>query len=268
MGDAIQFGRYLALLDAAGIPYVFRSRKPLLRLFQQWFGCGERAVPQHTHTDSSDHSPQIGLMSLPRLFGTELTTVPSTTPYINPPGPPPESLRFTPPPGGLAVGLVWATNPDNKVMYRNKSLPLQLLLPPLLDLIDLDLIEVHSLQVGPDAEQLSPWRGRPGLRDWGPALSDFSETAHLIQQLDLVISVDTAVAHLAGALAKPTWLLLPHNADYRWLRQRSDCPWYPEMRLLRQSVQGDWASVISQVQQALNDLFLLDLEALAAAKLR
>lgn len=268
LGDAIQFGRYLALLDAAGVPYVFHSRDPLLCLFRQWFACGARAIPQHRQTESNDYRPQIGLMSLPLLFGTELSTVPAATPYLTPPGPPPPELRLVPPPGGLAVGMVWASNPDNKTMYRNKSLPLDLLLPPLLDLIDLDLIELHSLQVGPDAAQLDPWRQRQGLRDWASLLDDFTATAHLIQQLDLVISVDTAVAHLAGALAKPTWLLLPQNADYRWLRERSDCPWYPEMRLLRQTRQGDWASVISQLQEALNALFLLDVPSLAAAKLR
>ncbi|MBM5786187.1 MAG: glycosyltransferase family 9 protein, partial [Cyanobacteria bacterium K_DeepCast_35m_m1_288] len=84
---------------------------------------------------------------------------------------------------------------------------------------------------------------------------------------DLVISVDTAVAHLAGALGKPTWLLLPHNADYRWLRNRDDSPWYPGMRLFRQEQLGDWGSVIHQLRAALDQLFLLDLKALAAAKL-
>jgi ADP-heptose:LPS heptosyltransferase len=134
-------------------------------------------------------------------------------------------------------------------------------------LVQLDLIELHSLQVGPDVEQLSPWRGTPGLHDWAPQLTDFTDTAHLIHQLDLVISVDTAVAHLAGALGKPTWLLLPHNADYRWLRDRDDSPWYPGMRLFRQAQLGDWASVIQQLRAALDQLFLLDLQALAAAKL-
>jgi len=267
MGDAIQFGRYLHLLDAAGIPYEFQSRHALLALFQEWFGCGNRAVPLRSSTDPGDGRPQIALMSLPLLFGTELPTIPSVTPYINPQAPPPAHLRLTPPPGGLAVGLVWASNPDNKAMYRSKSLPLELLLPPLIDLVQLDLIELHSLQVGPDAEQLNPWRGNPGLHDWAPHLSDFTDTAHLIHQLDLVISVDTAVAHLAGALGKPTWLLLPHNADYRWLRNRDDSPWYPGMRLFRQEQLGDWGSVIHQLRAALDQLFLLDLKALAAAKL-
>jgi len=267
MGDAIQFGRYLSLLEAAGIPYEFQSRQVLLQLFQQWFGCGERAVPLRSQTDPADLRPQIALMSLPYLFGTELASVPSVTPYLHPPGPPPPSLRLAPPPGGLSVALVWASNPDNKTMYRSKSMPLAMLIEPFLNLVQLDLIELHSLQVGGDAEQWAPWRGLPGLYDWSNQLQDFTDTAHLIQQLDLVISVDTAVAHLAGALGKPTWLLLPHNSDYRWLRDRNDCPWYPQMRLFRQAALGDWTSVIQQLRKALDQLFLLDLEALSAAKL-
>ncbi len=273
LGDAIQFGRYLGLLEAAGVPYEFHSPPPLLSLFQQWFGCGKRAVPLQRSADArqeararGDTRPQIALMSLPLLFGTTLPTVPATTPYLRPPGPPPAALRLTTPPGGLSVGLVWASNPDNKAMYRSKSLPLALLLPPLLELAALDLLEIHSLQVGADATQLDPWQTNAAVKNWAPMLRNFSDTAHLLQQLDLVISVDTAVAHLAAALAKPTWLLLPHNADYRWLRQRSDSPWYPEMRLFRQSSQGDWAGVMAQLRQALNDLFLLEVQALAAAK--
>jgi ADP-heptose:LPS heptosyltransferase len=90
----------------------------------------------------------------------------------------------------------------------------------------------------------------------------------VIQQLDLVIAVDTAVAHLAAALHKPTWLLLPHNADFRWLHQRSDSPWYPTMRLFRQHSRGDWPSVVNQVNAAFDELFILDIAALAAAKLQ
>ena len=89
------------------------------------------------------------------------------------------------------------------------------------------LIEIHSLQFGKDAEQLRPWLGLNGVKEWNRELNDFSDTAHLVRQLDLVISVDTAVAHLAGALNRPTWLLLPQNGDFRWLKDRSDSPWYP-----------------------------------------
>jgi len=127
-------------------------------------------------------------------------------------------------------------------------------MPRLLDLINLDLIDLHSLQFGDDAGQLDPWISHERITHWPERLSDFSDTAHVIRQLDLVISVDTAVAHLAGALNRPTWLLLPQNADFRWLKDRSDCPWYPSMRLFRQASHGDWAGVVDQVKAAFDDV--------------
>ena len=267
IGDAIQFCRYLPLLEVAGVPFELQARASLIPLLRDWMRLGERVKPYTNRTDQADPRPQLALLSLPRLFGTELHTIPAVTPYLTPPAPPPTQLRVPPPPGGLAVGLVWATNPENKAMYRHKTMPLDLLLPRLLDLVDLDLIDLHSLQVGADAEPFAQ-HTRPGrVFDWNGSLNDFGETAHVVQQLDLVISVDTAVAHLAGALDRPTWLLLPQNADFRWLRERSDSPWYSSMRVFRQTTRGDWQGVVEQVQAALDELFLLDLEALAAAKL-
>ena len=207
------------------------------------------------------------MLSVPYLFQTELSTIPSATPYLCAPGPTPSHLQVSEAPGGLNVGVVWASNPNNRHMYRHKSLPLSCLIQPLIDLVDLDLIELHSLQVGSDVEQLDPWRDHERVFDWNGVVDSFSDTAHVINQLDLVISVDTAVAHLAGALNKQTWLLLPHNADFRWLHQRDDSPWYPTMRLFRQKQRGDWQSVITELQAALNGLFILDLPALADAKL-
>lgn len=167
------------------------------------------------------------------------------------------------------MGLVWAANASNKAMYRHKCIPLELLMPRLLNLVDLDLIDLHALQVGPDHDQLAPWIDHPRITDWAPHLGDFADTAQVVSQLDLVIAVDTAVAHLAAALNRPTWLLLPSNADFRWLRGRWDSPWYPGcMRLFRQTHQGDWSAVVHELHQALDRLFLLDLQALAAAKLR
>jgi tetratricopeptide (TPR) repeat protein len=271
LGDGIQFCRYLGMLDARGVPYRFLAHKPLLPLYRDWLGLGDRVVValdrRQDGPRDQDQRFHIPLLSLPLLFGTELDTVPSITPYFTAPGLPPERLRVPEPPGGLAVGIVWATNPDNKAMYRNKTMPLACLMPRLLDLIDLDLIELHSLQVGADAEQLAPWRQHERITDWNGRLNDFSDTAHVVNQLDLVIAVDTAVAHLAAALHKPTWLLLPHNADFRWLHQRSDSPWYPTMRLFRQPTRGNWAEVVSQVEAAFDDLFILDITSLAAAKL-
>jgi hypothetical protein len=180
----------------------------------------------------------------------------------------PAHLQVPEPPGGLAVGLVWASEAGNRSMYRRKSIPLELLMPRLVDLVDLDLIDLHCLQVGPDEAQLEPWRSKPRITSWAPHLHDFADTAHVVHQLDLVIAVDTAVAHLAGALQRPTWLLLPHSADFRWLQQRSDSPWYPgSMRLFRQPYPGDWPGLVKELHAALDQLFLLDLEGLVADKL-
>ncbi|MBM5828586.1 MAG: tetratricopeptide repeat protein, partial [Cyanobacteria bacterium M_surface_7_m2_040] len=227
LGDAIQFGRYLPILEAAGIPYEFRCRQPLLRLFREWFGLGDRAVAETHRTDPADLRPHCSLLSLPHLFGSDLTTLPCVTPYLTAPGPTPEHLKVPPPPGGLSVGVVWAANPKNKAMYSHKSIPLQLLMPRLVDLLELDLIDLHSLQFGDDRAQLDPWRQHERITDWSSRIDDFADTAHVIRQLDLVITVDTAVAHLAGALNRPTWLLLPRNCDFRWLLDRNDSPWYP-----------------------------------------
>lgn len=267
LGDAIQFSRYLALLDAAGIAFEFRVRPSLLRLFQDWTGLGARARVEEAGPDPSDQRPQIPLMSLPRLFRTSLATIPAALPYLRPPAPPPAPLQVPQAPGGLAVGLVWASHAANVAMYRRKSIPLELLMPRLLDLLELDLIDLHCLQCGPDEAQLQPWQHHPRITNWAPRLEDFADTAHVVQQLDLVISVDTAVAHLAGALRRPTWLLLPHGADFRWLQHRDDSPWYPgSMRLFRQPAAGDWAGLVAQLYAALDALFLLDLGALAAHK--
>lgn len=268
LGDAIQFGRYLPLLAAAEIPFEVRCRKPLLTLFRDWFGLGERAVLETNRTDSNDLRPHVSLLSLPHLFGSDLCTLPSVTPYLQAPSAPPENLQVASPPGGLSVGLVWAANPANQAMYRHKSLPVRLLMPRLLDLLEMDLIDLHSLQFGEDRAQLDPFLSHERITDWSTAINDFSETAHVIRQLDLVITVDTAVAHLAAALDRPTWLLLPRNCDFRWLLDRSDSPWYPRsLRLFRQPDHGDWDSVIQALHTAIDDLFLLDFAALKAGRM-
>ncbi len=266
MGDSIQFCRYLLLLRHRGVPFQYMTRRPLHRLMVHWLGLADAVVPDKSTDAETDPRPHIPLMSLPHLFGTDLETIPVLRGYLKAPEPTPANLRVAPPPGGISVGITWASNPDNRAMYHKKSLPLELLMPRLEQLMDLDLIEVHALQVGDDAAQLEPWRDHPRLTDWNGKLDDFADTAHVLRQLDLVIAVDTAVAHLAAALDRPVWLLLPANADFRWLQNRSDCPWYPSMRLFRQTARNDWPSVIAQLHAALDELFLLDIEALIASR--
>jgi hypothetical protein len=139
-------------------------------------------------------------------------------------------------------------------MYADKSMALEPLIRIFDDWRQDRLVVLHSLQVGVDADQLEPWRGERGIVDHSKQLGDFLDTACVISQLDLVISVDTAVAHVAGAMDKPVWTLLQHNADFRWMRGRSDSPWYPCMTLIRQQQLGDWPSVVEQVRQRLQQL--------------
>lgn len=259
IGDAIQFVRYLPILQAMEIPFAFATRPSLVPLFEQWGPRGITVLNETKLEAPWSEAPHLAQLSLPRILRTDLATIPAATPYLTPPGPPPEWLLVPPPPGGIAIGLVWASNPGNRAMYRQKSLPLELLLPPLLPALHHNLVEFHSLQVGNDAAQLAPWAHLPGIHDWNGKLHNFSDTAHVVKQLDLVISVDTAVAHLAGALAIPTWVLLPSNADFRWLHQRSDSPWYSTMRLFRQAQPNHWPSAINQVVDALGDVLGLDL---------
>lgn len=262
LGDSIQFVRYLFLLLSLGIRPVLATRPLLVRLFQEWLPIDVDVIDDHDVDITADSRPHTAMMSLPHLFGTLCETVPSVLPYLRPPGPPPEALLVSPPAGGLSIGVVWASNPDNNLMYRRKSLPFSCFIEPLIPALREDLLELHCLQVGQDAAVLSRYEHVSNLHDWNGRLGDFSDTAHVVRQLDLVISVDTGVAHLAGALGIPTWLLLHYDADFRWLRNCDDSPWYPGMRLFRQQRYGDWSTVMRPVLDALGRVYGLDLQAL------
>lgn len=265
IGDAIQFFRYLPLLQALNIPFAFATRSILVPLFRHWGPANLQILDDSNLDEPWSSAPHCPLLSLPRIMRSTLATIPSYTPYLTAPCPPPQRLLTQPPAGGIAIGLVWASNPGNKSLYRLKSLPLHLLLPRLLPALQQDLICIHSLQVGDDSHQLDPFRNLDGIHDWNGQLRNFDDTAHIVSQLDLVISVDTAVAHLAGALAVPTWVLLPANADFRWLHQRDDCPWYDTLRLFRQPETNDWPGAIDQVIDTLGEVLGLDLSRLGEA---
>jgi len=264
IGDMIQFVRFIGVLQALELPVAFATRKPLIPLFEHWLIEPVPVLNQDDLPEAWRQAPHLPLMSLPALLGTELATIPAHTPYMQAPGPPPTELYVEPPPGGLAIGLVWASNPENQGLYRKKSLPLAPLMQRLLPAVHHQLIELHSLQVGNDLDQLLPWQQQEGIHSWHERLPHFAATAHVVRQLDLIISVDTAVAHLAGALHQPTWVLLPASADFRWLHQHTDCPWYASMRLFRQASPGDWPSVVDAVIDTLGEVLGLDLDQLAA----
>jgi tetratricopeptide (TPR) repeat protein len=247
IGDTIHFIRYLPLLKARGAHIKFIG-PPVLRDLLTSLGCIDEWL------NVQQEQPVVGvdlyapLLSLPFRFGTRLETIPAHVPYIAP------SLqlrerwreRLASYPG-YRVGIVWAGNPDF-TRDRERSCPLHHFLP----LFGIPGISLFSLQKGERATaQIAelPEDKRP--IDLGGELHTLDDTAAAIINLDLVISVDTSVAHLAGALAHPVWTLLPHSPDWRWLLNRSDSPWYPTMRLFRQPAQHDWESVFRDVAGAL-----------------
>jgi len=192
------------------------------------------------------------LPSLPGATGTTLQTIPASIPYLSADSLLVESwrTRLTSITGRAKVGLTWAGGPAHK-NDRNRSMPLAALLP-LWQVRDVSYI---SLQKGAGADQVHSLPEGSTLTDWTADLNDFADTAALIQNLDLVITVDTSVGHLAGAMGKPVWVLLPFAPDWRWMLSRDDSPWYPTMRLFRQPTIGDWETPIKQVLQSLQSHF-------------
>jgi hypothetical protein len=187
------------------------------------------------------------LMSLPLALGTTLATIPAEVPYLSAPEPERRAWRERlGPPTRRRIGLAWSGSGGHNNFMRQRRLPLAALRP----LFGLNA-EFHSLQKEYPAEDRALLSGELPLRDHAADLVDFAATAALLEQMDLVISIDTAVAHLAGAMGRPAWVLLPFVPDHRWLRDRADSPWYPTARLFRQPAFGAWEAVIAAVYNAL-----------------
>ena len=247
-GDTLQFIRYVPLVAQQGGRIVVECQQALLSLLQP--------LPQiQTLVAKGDPLPEFQvhapLMSLPHLCHTTLATIPASIPYLQLPADRQISLSPASPSAphlALRVGLVWGGSPTHG-NDRQRSCRLEQLLP----LLQVPGVVVYSLQKGPRTEELAqlPPHLRAAVQDLDQQLQDFADTAAAIAQLDLVITVDTAVGHLAGALGKPVWLLLSYAPDWRWMLQRDDSPWYPSLRLFRQTTPGDWAGVVERVEAAL-----------------
>jgi len=245
-GDAIQFCRYAPLVSARGARVILEVDKALRALMTS-LGEGVQIVSRGDMLP--DFDLQCPLMSLPRAFATELETVPSAPFYLS--APPQNSTEWRERLGArkrCRIGLVWSGNPAHK-RDQNRSIDLGALLP-ILD-VDADFISLQKDVRPADAVVLGQ---RADIAQFGGALSDFSDSAALISELDLVITVDTSVAHLAGALGRPTWILLPYLPDWRWLLDRETSPWYPTACLFRQDETRAWSNVIPRVRQALLEL--------------
>jgi len=245
LGDTIQFARYVPLVSARGGKVILECSASLVPLFRNMPGL-EEIIPSGKRPPPFD--VVCSLLSLPLKFGTKLATIPASIPYLraDPVHTEAWSRKLPADPIRRRIGLVWAGNPDNK-NDRLRSIPLRYFAP----LANVKNARFYSLQIGPAANKIS--NSPPGLEliDFTGDLHDFADTAAMVANLDLVISVDTSVAHLSGALAVPTWLLVPHAPDWRWMLDRDDSPWYPTMRLFRQSRPDDWGPVVGEVVRQL-----------------
>lgn len=250
-GDNIQFIRYLPFTARMGGPVGFLTLPGMKRLLSSMKGDWRVLEPGD---QASGLHAEIPVMDLPALAGTRVETVPAPVPYLHAE---PALVEFwrgrLAPGGGRRIGLTWQGNPDNP-RDQQRSVPLRRF-APLMEALD---TRWFGLQVGPGEDQAAGFNAPGEFDHLGPELGahsgKFVDDAAVIAHLDLVITVDTAIAHLAGAMGKPVWIVLPREADWRWLLARSDSPWYPTARLFRQSVSGDWDGPLAEMAEALATL--------------
>ena len=236
MGDTIQFARFVQLLKPAATHVTVLAQAQLLPLLRTVKGI-DAVVQLDEGPYQTQGEVEIEIMELPHVLRTTLSTLPAGIPYIHVKLEPEGREQRTRP----RVGLVWQSGTWDVA----RCVP-----PGLMErLTELDGIDFLILQRGP---ALATWRGRAGAI---PVIHGIVEEARQLLSLDLLVCVDTLSAHLAGALGVPTWLLLPQQADWRWMEKREDTPWYPTMRLFRQRRVGDWESVISRVARELGARF-------------
>jgi Flp pilus assembly protein TadD len=242
IGDIIHFVRFARQFQALGARVIVECHAGLERLLATARGVDE-VIALGAALPAADY--YLPIMSAPHLLGTTLDTIPAVERYVSVPA----GITKIPLAGsGLRVGLVWRGN----AMHENdqfRSVALSVFAP----ILAVPGVSFFSLQVGAGREDLASLSGG-AVTDLGGQLTDFSVTAGVVEQLDLVITVDTAVAHLAGALGKPTWLLAARGNDWRWLHGQSDSPWYPTLRVFRQAPPRDWAPTIRQIEVALREL--------------
>lgn len=246
-GDMIQFLRYAPLVKARVGRTILECPLELQALAATAPGIDEIASPGQPHPQGRLVVP---ILNLPRIFETRLDTIPNPGPYLRASRPAsPEIAAAIDGARGFRVGLVWQGRPSHPDDAR-RSMPAT----HFEGLQEIPGVSFFSLQKGFGCEQLPALQKRIAVIDLAPLCHDFADTAAAIEKLDLVLTVDTSVLHLGGALGKPVWALLPFVPEWRWLREREDSPWYASVRLFRQQRIDDWPSVIAKVREALQAL--------------
>jgi hypothetical protein len=240
MGDSLQFVRYAQTVKQRGARVIVECRRELAGLLKTCPGVDEVVVIGTSRVEFDEHVP---LLSLPWALGTELSSIPPNVPYLFPEPALVEKwrqeLRAE---SAFKIGIAWQGNPDYQ-FDRFRSIPLANFAP----LAGAGDVRLYSLQLGAGREQLADVQRAIPITDLADRIGDFQNTAAIMRNLDLVIACDSAPAHLAGALGVPVWVPLPYVANWRWLLDRADSPWYPTMRLYRQSRPGDWQEVFARI---------------------
>ncbi len=248
LGDTLQFIRFVALVKQRVNRVILRCPTRLMPLLQSYEGIDELV--------SAELPPPVCdaeayLTSLPGPLAITLENLPRSVPYLRADERLVEKWRGKLPNGKIKIGIAWQGNPIFK-LDRTRSIPLAEFAP----LAEVPGVELISLQKGFGAEQLAAMRDRLNVFDFGPGIDESTgvmmDTAAIMMHLDLVITSDTSIAHLAGALGVPVWVALPFVAEWRWLLDRTDSLWYPTMRLFRQKQAGDWARVFAEIKAALS----------------
>mgnify|MGYP001212179102 FL=1 len=252
-GDTIQFIRFAPQVKALGGKVVLECQPELTRLMRSAEGVDELVVRETPEAEAMAAAADLvcPLASLPGIFSASLTRPQGRVPYLAPPAG--SGRKFAPllarARGRLKVGIVWS----GSVTFSNNA-NRSAGLDPYLPLAGIPGVQLIGLQKGPRLDELKALGTGSLILDASPLLEDFADTAALIQELDLVLMTDSAVAHLTGALGRPLWVMLMHHPDWRWLRDRPDCPWYPSVRLFRQKAPRDWEGVFAEVAAELTRL--------------
>jgi tetratricopeptide (TPR) repeat protein len=240
LGDTIQFIRYAPMVAQRGGRVIVEAPKPLTRLLRTVDGVSDVVTPdQHPHYDV-----QLPILSLPRVMKTRVESIPANLPYVSAPPDVAQTWKDKIPDDGKKIGLCWAGGRSQP----HRSIPAELIAKMIEGLPSKP--RFYSLQ----KEHLPGESPLCGIIDLMQDVQDFADTAALTAHMDLILSIDTSVAHLAGAMARPTWLMLARHCDWRWFDDREDSPWYPSVRLFRQEQIGDWTPVVARVRAALHAL--------------
>lgn len=256
LGDTMHFARYISRLASRGARAYFEVQKPVYRLLQNLEGA-EQVFEQGATLPEFDW--QCPLFSLPLAFQTELASIPAKVPYLRPSEQAVQEWSKRLDPTSFRVGVVWSGSPKHP-FERYRSVPVA----QLAQLSRIPRIALYSLQKGPKASQADELSSGLRIVNLDKEQSDFADTAAIIANLDLVITIDTSVAHLAGGMGKPVWILLHNSPDWRWMRGREDSPWYPTARLFRQRAREQWNDVFDHVGRELRQLVVAHKPANAA----